>query len=79
VQTQVVDVDLVFHALGDSTRRRIIERLGAGEASVSAIAKPLGISLAAVVQHIQVLERSALVSSEKGGRGGRVRLDPGGL
>lgn len=79
MQTQPFDVEGVFQALGDAALRRIIEQLGDGEASVSSIAKPLGISLAAVVQHIQVLERSALVSTEKVGRVRQVRLEPGGL
>jgi DNA-binding transcriptional ArsR family regulator len=61
-------VDRVFHALGDPTRRLIVERLSRGPASVSALAKPLEISLAAVVQHLQVLEESGIVRTEKVGR-----------
>ena len=61
-------VDRVFHALGDPTRRGIVERLSRGPASVSALAKPLDITLAAVVQHLQVLEESGIVRTEKVGR-----------
>jgi DNA-binding transcriptional ArsR family regulator len=62
------DVDQVFHALADPTRRHIVERLGRGELSLSALAEPLGMSLPAVHQHLAVLERSGLVSSHKIGR-----------
>ena len=61
-------VDRVFHALGDPTRRVIVERLSRGPASVSALAKPLDITLAAVVQHLQVLEESGIVRTQKLGR-----------
>jgi DNA-binding transcriptional ArsR family regulator len=61
-------VDRVFHALGDPTRRLIVERLSRGPASVSALAEPLDITLAAVVQHLQVLEQSGVVRTEKVGR-----------
>jgi DNA-binding transcriptional ArsR family regulator len=62
------DVDVVFHALADPTRRVIIERLGRGPASVSELAQPLPMSLPAVVQHLHVLEASGVVRSEKVGR-----------
>jgi DNA-binding transcriptional ArsR family regulator len=61
-------LDLAFHALSDPTRRAIVERLCQGPASVSELAKPLSMSLPAVVQHLQVLENSGLVRSEKVGR-----------
>jgi len=61
-------VDQVFHALGDPTRRAIVERLSRGPASVSELAGPLTITLAAVGQHLEVLERSGLVRTEKVGR-----------
>jgi DNA-binding transcriptional ArsR family regulator len=61
-------VDQLFHALGDPTRRRIVEHLSHGPASVSELARPLAISLPGVVQHLHVLEASGLVSSEKVGR-----------
>jgi DNA-binding transcriptional ArsR family regulator len=64
----VVDLDRVFHALADPGRRRMLERLGHGPASVTQLAQPLAISLAAVVQHVQILELSGLVRTEKQGR-----------
>ena len=73
------NVDRVFHALGDPTRRAIIERLSNGPVSVSQLAKPLAITLAAVVQHLQVLERSGLVQTEKTGRVRTCRMESAGL
>ncbi len=70
------DIDRVLAALADPTRRRILERLGSGPASVTALAAPLPMSMSAVVQHLQVLERSGLVISEKQGRVRTCRLDP---
>jgi DNA-binding transcriptional ArsR family regulator len=58
----------VFHALADPARRSMVERLSRGPASVSDLARPLAMSLPAVVQHLQVLELSGLVRSEKVGR-----------
>lgn len=72
-------VSNAFDALGDASRRAIVEQLSQGPASVSELAEPLGISLAAVLQHLQVLERSRLVSSEKVGRVRRCRLEEEGL
>ena len=69
----------VFDALGDATRRAIVERLSQGPASVSALAEPLGVTLAAVLQHVQVLQDAALVRSEKVGRVRTCSLDPSGL
>ncbi len=69
----------VFHALGDPTRRIIMEKLTAGPVSVSQLATPLNITLAAVVQHLQVLEESGLVRTEKTGRVRTCRIDPAGL
>jgi DNA-binding transcriptional ArsR family regulator len=63
-----LDLDRVFHALADPGRRRMLERLGQGPASVSELGKPLAISLAAVLQHVQILEASGLVQSRKLGR-----------
>ena len=79
MRTPAVDVNRVFHALGDATRRQMIERLGAGPVSVSELAKPLGVSLAAVVQHLQLLEECALVRTEKVGRTRMCRMEPAGL
>jgi len=72
-------VDRVFHALGDPTRRAILERLSDGPISVSKLARPLDITLAAVVQHLQVLERSGLVHTQKLGRVRTCRMEPRGL
>ena len=69
-------LDLMFHALADPGRRRMVERLSRGPASVSELAKPLAISLPAVVQHLQVLEASGLVQSEKVGRVRTCRINP---
>ena len=72
-------VDEVFKALGDPTRRDLVERLGGGPATVSQLAEPLAMSLSAVVQHLAVLEACGLVRSEKVGRTRTCRLEPGGL
>jgi DNA-binding transcriptional ArsR family regulator len=72
-------VDRVFHALGDPTRRAILERLTRGPASVSELAVPLEFTLAAVVQHLAVLEASDVVRTEKVGRVRTCRIDPRGL
>jgi DNA-binding transcriptional ArsR family regulator len=74
-----ITIDQVFHAFGDPTRRKLIEQLSQGPASVSDLAKPLGITLAAVVQHLQVLERSGVVRTQKVGRVRTCRLEPTGL
>jgi DNA-binding transcriptional ArsR family regulator len=70
-----VNLDRVFHALADPTRRAMIERLGRAPASVSELAKPMALSLAAIVQHVQILEASGLVRTEKVGRTRTCRLD----
>jgi DNA-binding transcriptional ArsR family regulator len=72
-------VDRVFHALGDATRRAIVERVSQGPVSVSKLAKPLDITLAAVVQHLKVLEKSGLVRTEKVGRVRTCRIEPAGF
>jgi DNA-binding transcriptional ArsR family regulator len=72
-------LDSVFRALADPTRRTIIERLSDGDASVSDLAEPLPISLAAVVQHVQALEQSGLIHTEKAGRVRTCRLEPQAL
>jgi DNA-binding transcriptional ArsR family regulator len=72
-------VDRVFQALGDPTRRAIVERLSLGPASVSDLARPLDVTLAAVVQHIQVLEESGIVRTEKLGRVRSCQIRPDGL
>jgi DNA-binding transcriptional ArsR family regulator len=72
-------LDHVFQALADPTRRAMIERLSRGPASVSQLAEPLPMTLAAVVQHLQVLEQSGVVRTEKVGRVRTCRLDESGL
>ena len=72
---QVADLDRLMHALADPTRRRIVERLGSGPASVKVLAAPLAMSLPAVLQHLQVLETCGLVASEKVGRVRTCRLE----
>ena len=68
-------LDRAFQALSDPVRRGMLARLSRGPASVSELAKPLTISLPAVLQHLKALEESALVRSEKKGRVRTVRLE----
>lgn len=77
--SQRAHVDRVFHALGDPTRRAIVEKLSQGPVSVSALAKPLDITLAAVVQHLQVLEKSGLIRTTKVGRVRTCRIERTGF
>jgi DNA-binding transcriptional ArsR family regulator len=74
-----VKIDRVFHALGDPTRSAIVEKLSKGPLSVSGLATPLGITLTAVAQHLQILEESGLVRTEKIGRVRTCRLETTGL
>ena len=74
-----VKVDRVFHALGDPTRRAIVEKLSHGPLSVSKLATPLQITLTAVAQHLQVLEEGGLVFTEKIGRVRTCRLETAGF
>ena len=60
--------DDVFHALSHSTRRKVLEQLSAGPATVSQLAAPFDMKLPSFVQHLSVLERSRLVKSKKRGR-----------
>lgn len=69
-------LDLMFQALADPSRRLMVERLSRGPATVSELAKPLAMSLPAVVQHLQVLEASGLVRSEKVGRVRTCHIEP---
>ncbi len=73
---QSTTLDRVFHALSDPARRTIVERLARGPASVSTLAGPLAMTLPAVMQHLQVLESSGLVRSEKIGRVRTCRIEP---
>jgi len=69
-------MDVVFHALSDANRRAMIDRLLDGPASVSELARPLAISLPAVVQHLHVLEGSGVVRSHKVGRVRTCEIEP---
>lgn len=71
--------DQVFHALADANRRAVIEHLTRGPAMVSELARLLGVTVAATVQHLQVLQASELVRSEKTGRVRTCQIDPSGL
>lgn len=70
-------LDQAFHALADSNRRAIVAQLSRGVASVSELAAPLNVSLPTVLQHLDVLQASGLVRSEKVGRVRTCRLEPG--
>src|SRR6201995_4058299 len=72
-------LDATFQALADPTRRAMVDRLSRGPASVSELAQPLAMSLPAVVQHLQVLEASGLIRTEKVGRVRTCTLDAGAL
>jgi DNA-binding transcriptional ArsR family regulator len=72
-------LDRVFHALADPGRRAMVERLSRGPASVSELAEPLDMSLSAVVQHLQVLEGSGLVTTQKVGRVRTCTIEAGAL
>ena len=72
-------VDDVFRALGDPTRRRMVERLGRGPLTVSQLAQPLDMTLSAVVQHLSVLESCGLVRSTKVGRTRTCTLEGAGI
>jgi DNA-binding transcriptional ArsR family regulator len=76
---QSAPLDLMFQALADPARRVMVERLCSGPASVSDLAKPLDMTLSAVVQHLQVLEASGLVRSEKVGRVRTCQIEPKAL
>lgn len=72
-------LDRLFRALGDPTRRRVVERLGAGPAAAGELARPFKMALPSFAQHLGVLERSGLVRSRKSGRVRTYRLDPRAL
>jgi DNA-binding transcriptional ArsR family regulator len=76
---QTADLDRVFQALADPGRRVMMERHSQGPASVSELARPLDMSLAAVLQHVQVLEASGLVWSQKTGRTRTCGINPTAL
>jgi DNA-binding transcriptional ArsR family regulator len=72
-------LDLMYSALADGSRRRMVERLSRGPASVKELAAPLAMSLPAVLQHLRVLEDSGLIRSQKVGRVRTCRLEPAAL
>ena len=73
------ELDRVFHALADPGRRLMVEQLCQGPATVSELGKPLAMSLAAVVQHVHVLEASGLVRTQKSGRARTCSINPAAL
>ena len=72
-------LDLAYHALADPTRRGMLARLSRAPASVSELARPFSMSLPAVMQHLQLLEASGLIRSEKKGRVRTCRIEPKAL
>ncbi len=79
MRNRSIRIERVFHALGDSTRRAILDRLVDAPASVSKLAEPLGITVTAVMQHLQILEEAKLVHTEKTGRVRTCRIEPAGF
>ena len=79
VELHAQHLDSVFHALGDATRRRMLRELSRGERTVSQLAEPFTISLAAASKHIKALESAGLVRREIKGRTHLCRLEPGPL
>ena len=79
VELNTRQLDAVFHALGDATRRRMLRELAAGERTVSQLAEPFSISLAAASKHIKALESAGLIAREVKGRTHVCRLAPGPL
>ena len=72
-------LDRTFSALADPTRRAIVQRLAAGETTVTELARPFAVSLPAISRHLRVLEAAALIRQERHGRFRRCRLDEEGL
>ncbi len=79
VELTTPQLDTVFHALGDATRRRMLRDLTGGERTVSQLAQPFAMSLAAASKHIKALENAGLIRREVRGRTHLCRLDPGPL
>ena len=74
-----IKIDAILHALGDPTRRAMVERLSYGPMSVSKLAEPLNVTLTAVGQHLKVLKKGGLVKTQKDGRVRICMLDPSGF
>ena len=79
VELQAAELDTVFHALGDATRRQMLRDLSGGERTVSQLAEPFAMSLAAASKHIKALENAGLIHREVRGRTHLCRLAPGPL
>src|SRR6266850_5761982 len=79
VELQPPHLDVIFHALGDATRRQMLRELSDGERTVGQLAEPFAISLAAASKHIKVLENAGMIRREVRGRTHLCRLDPGPL
>jgi DNA-binding transcriptional ArsR family regulator len=79
VELQTPQLDAVFHALGDATRRQMVRDLASGERTVSQLAEPFAMSLAAASKHIKALENAGLIRREVRGRTHVCRLEPGPL
>jgi DNA-binding transcriptional ArsR family regulator len=79
VELEARQLDTVFHALGDTTRRRMLGELVSGERTISQLAEPFAMSLAAASKHIKALEHAGLIRREVRGRTHLCRLDPGPL
>lgn len=79
IELQAAQLDNVFHALGDATRRRMLLDLANGERTVGQLAEPFSISLAAASKHIKVLEGAGMIRREVRGRTHLCRLAPGPL
>jgi DNA-binding transcriptional ArsR family regulator len=79
VELQTPELDAVFHALGDATRRQMVRDLASGERTVSQLAEPFAMSLAAASKHIKALENAGLIRREVRGRTHVCRLEPGPL
>jgi len=74
-----IDLDLAFAALADPTRRAIVSRLCEGPKTVSELSEPFELALPSLLKHVQVLEQSGLVSSEKTGRVRTCKIEPDAL
>jgi len=79
VELEAPKLDTIFHALGDATRRRMLRQLAGGERTISQLAEPFAMSLAAASKHIKALENAGLIRRQVRGRTHLCRLDPGPL
>lgn len=77
--TPQTDIDRIFHALADPSRRGMVDRLSRGPASVKELAAPLSMALPSVMKHLRVLEAGGIVVSRKAGRVRTYRIEPAAL